>query len=30
MSWFYWTILIIWFVGIVYAIWYTLNNEEDE
>lgn len=30
MSWFYWTILIIWIVGIAYAIWYTLNNEEDE
>lgn len=30
MSWFYWTLAIVWFVGIVYAIWYTLNNEEDE
>lgn len=30
MSWFYWTILIVWIVGIIYAIWYTLNNEEDE
>lgn len=30
MSWLYWVLLIIWFVGIVYAIWYTLNNEEDE
>ena len=30
MSWFVWTLGILWFVGIVYAIWYTLNNEEDE
>lgn len=30
MSWFYWVLLIIWIVGIVYSIWYTLNNEEDE
>lgn len=30
MSWFFWTLGIAWFVGIVYAIWYTLNNEEDE
>lgn len=30
MNWFYWVLLIIWIVGIVYSIWYTLNNEEDE
>ena len=30
MSWFVWTLGIVWFVCIVYAIWYTLNNEEDE
>lgn len=30
MSWFCWTLGIVWFVGIVYAIWYTLNSEEDE
>lgn len=30
MSWFYWVLLIIWIVGIIYSIWYTLNNEEDE
>lgn len=30
MSWFYWVLLIIWIVGIIYSIWYTLNNEENE
>ena len=30
MSWFYWVLLIIWIVGIIYSIWYNLNNEEDE
>lgn len=30
MSWFVLVIGIVWFVGIVYAIWYTLKNEEDE
>lgn len=30
MSWFYWVLLIIWIAGIIYSIWYTLNNEEDE
>lgn len=30
MSWLYWVLLIIWIVGIIYSIWYTLNNEEDE
>ena len=30
MSWFYWVLLVVWIVGIVYSIWYTLNNEEDE
>ena len=30
MSWFYWVLLVVWIVGIIYSIWYTLNNEEDE
>ena len=30
MNWFYWVLLIVWIVGIIYSIWYTLNNEEDE
>lgn len=30
MSWFYWVLLIIWIVGIIYSIWYTLNNEEED
>ena len=30
MSWFYWVLLVVWIVGIIYSIWYNLNNEEDE